>query len=564
MGLFLWPLSGEARSSFQGRWTTVVAAVVIVESGRPNESWRGTAWRSKLRGSDCALGSPSAAVVSQRLVGPAERTLVETTVREGEVLADKYRVERVLGAGGMGYVVACHHIHLQQKVALKFLHPNMLENEEIVGRFLREAQAAVQIKSEHVARVSDVGTLANGVPYMVMEFLEGTDLKHALEAKGHLPVAEAVDYLLQACEALAEAHVLGIVHRDLKPDNLFLTRKADGRASIKVLDFGISKANLASSGASKLTGTSAMLGTPYYMAPEQLTSTRSVDARADIWSLGVVLYELISGTLPFQGETLADLCIRIVQSQPIPLPSLDPVVPVALWNVVARCLEKNFEARYPNVAELCLALVPFGSARAQLSADTISRIIPTQSGVLIPSVIPSAPFPTKARTGTIDANQSSVATGNSAWGRTSATTSPKPIRAALLVGGLASLTVLGAAGWLFASRSSDARLTANSAAGPTSSALIVAAPAANPVPISSNGEHVLVNPAPVTATSPSGPVGSVTSPQPRAPSPAGGPTPGARPSRSAAPEPQKRQGAHRTDPTVSVKPSTENLIEDRR
>jgi eukaryotic-like serine/threonine-protein kinase len=490
---------------------------------------------------------------------------VETAVREGEVLADKYRVERVLGAGGMGYVVACHHIHLQQKVALKFLHPNMLENEEIVGRFLREAQAAVQIKSEHVARVSDVGTLANGVPYMVMEFLEGTDLKHALQAKGQLPVAEAVDYVLQACEALAEAHVLGIVHRDLKPDNLFLTHKADGRPSVKVLDFGISKANLASSGASKLTGTSAMLGTPYYMAPEQLTSTRSVDARADIWSLGVVLYELISGTLPFQGETLADLCIRIVQSQPIPLPSLDPVVPAALWNVIARCLEKSYEARYPNVAELALALVPFGTARAQFSADTISRIIPTQSGVLIPSVIPSAPLAAKARTGTIDANQTSVVTGHSAWGRTSATSGPKPLTAALLIGGLGGLTLLGAAGWFFAFRSGDARAVSSSAAGLTSSAPMVATPAANPLPRPANSGQVVVNPSPVAATSPSGPVADAIAPATRALSSATRePAKGARPSRSAGPEPQKRQPGRPTEPGASVKANAENLIEDRR
>src|SRR5512146_2483854 len=204
-------------------------------------------------------------------------------VREGDVLAGKYRIDKILGAGGMGVVVAAHHLHLDEKVAIKFLLFEALKNAEVVARFAREARAAVKIKSEHVARVSDVGTLENGSPYMVMEYLEGDDLSHLLAARGRFAVGEAIDFVLQACEAIAEAHVLGIVHRDLKPANLFCIRRADGRLSVKVLDFGISKMNTVGAGGAasstggrdqSMTRTSAIMGSPLYMSPEQLQSSK--------------------------------------------------------------------------------------------------------------------------------------------------------------------------------------------------------------------------------------------------------------------------------------------------
>src|SRR6202167_5914469 len=188
-------------------------------------------------------------------------------VREGDILAGKYRVERVLGIGGMGVVVAAHHIQLDEKVALKFLLPDALHNSDAVARFAREARAAVKIKSEHVARVSDVGTLPNGAPYMVMEYLDGVDLAAWLHERGTLPIEQAVDFVLQACEAIAEAHALGIVHRDLKPANLFCIRRADGNLSIKVLDFGISKVTTPGAPAHgvDMTRTNALVGSPLYM-----------------------------------------------------------------------------------------------------------------------------------------------------------------------------------------------------------------------------------------------------------------------------------------------------------
>ena len=223
----------------------------------------------------------------------AEPTLELSPVKLGEMLAGKYRVERVLGAGGMGVVVLARHVQLDQLVALKFLLAQSLTNPKVVARFEREARAVVKLKSEHVARVLDVGTMEAGAPYIVMEYLEGEDLSQTVERRGPLPVAEAVDYLLQACEALAEAHGMGIVHRDLKPGNLFLTRRVDGKSLVKVLDFGISKLEGGREDLA-LTQPAEVVGSPKYMSPEQLRASRLADARSDIWSLGVILYELIT------------------------------------------------------------------------------------------------------------------------------------------------------------------------------------------------------------------------------------------------------------------------------
>jgi len=203
------------------------------------------------------------------LIGPPDTA---AGVRPGDVLVGKYRVERVLGAGGMGVVVAAHHIQLDEKVALKFLLPEALQNHEAIGRFVREARAAVKIKGEHVARVSDVGQLENGAPYIVMEYLDGIDLAAWLKQRGALPTELAVDFVLQTCEAIAEAHLLGIVHRDLKPANLFCVQRADGQLIIKVLDFGISKVTTPGAVGHEMTRTNAMVGSPYYMSPEQMQS----------------------------------------------------------------------------------------------------------------------------------------------------------------------------------------------------------------------------------------------------------------------------------------------------
>ncbi len=273
----------------------------------------------------------------------------------------------------MGVVVAATHLQLDEKVALKFLLPEALQNQEAVRRFEREARAAVKIKSEHVARVTDVGTLDTGAPYMVMEFLNGMDLGDYLEKTGPLPFHEAADYLLQACEAIAEAHALGIVHRDLKPANLFRIIRSDGTPSVKVLDFGISKVTTGSD--ASMTQTSSMMGSPYYMSPEQMTSAKSVDERTDIWALGIILHELLSGRVPYQGETIPEICVQVLQNPPPRLTELRPGAPVDLERIIDKALAKNRDERYQSVADFAADISAYASAPAVHSVERISKVL---------------------------------------------------------------------------------------------------------------------------------------------------------------------------------------------
>jgi serine/threonine-protein kinase len=288
----------------------------------------------------------------------------------GTLLADKYRVDRVIGRGGMGMVIGATHLHLQQPVALKFLLPELVGNPSLVERFVREARASAQLRSEHVCRVADVGTFQNGVPYIVMELLEGSDLASLLQQRGPLPVQQAADYVLQACAGIAEAHALGIVHRDLKPANLFLTRRPDGTPLIKVLDFGIAKAQ--GDRNFSLTQTSAVLGSPGYMSPEQLRSTRDVDARSDVWAIGVILYELVSGRPPFTGETITELALHIAMDPPPPLVGR---LPQGFDLVVNRCLAKDPGQRYPDLANLAHALAVYAGPSGWDIANAVSRML---------------------------------------------------------------------------------------------------------------------------------------------------------------------------------------------
>jgi serine/threonine-protein kinase len=326
--------------------------------------------------------------------------MTASPVHEGEILAGKYRVDRVLGEGGMGVVVAARHLSLDEPVAIKFLLPEVMQNAEAVERFQREARAAIKIKSEHVVRVMDVGTLETGAPYMVMELLQGSDLSNLLGARGPLPVPEACDFVLQGCEAIADAHALGIVHRDLKPANLFLTHRTDGSTCMKVLDFGISKTT--SPGQMSMTKTTAVMGSPLYMSPEQMASSRNVDMRADIWSIGAILYELLTARPPFMGDTLPEVCSAIIQGTPPPMREVRPDVPEKLEHVILKCMAKDRAQRWQNVAELAAALVEFAPRGARLSAERIARVIgaaglsasaialPPSSGSIVPAQ-PGAP-----------------------------------------------------------------------------------------------------------------------------------------------------------------------------
>jgi serine/threonine protein kinase len=307
-------------------------------------------------------------------------------VQPGDILAEKFRVERVLGQGGMGVVVLAEHIELRERVAIKFLLETPGDNAELAERFIREARAAVRIKSEHVVRVVDVGRLPTGAPYMVMEYLEGEDLSQRL-LSGAVPIEDAVDYVIQACEAMHAAHRLGIVHRDLKPANLFLTERPDGSSLIKVLDFGISKVKTHDASQMSLTHTQAMMGSPLYMSPEQMRSSKDVSPSADIWSLGVILHELISGDVPFTGSTFPEVLVQVMSDAPARLRSLRAEVPEGLEAVVLRCLEKDPADRYSSVAGLGVALSPYASSR------TLGLQARLRSSATHPPVAPLAPSP---------------------------------------------------------------------------------------------------------------------------------------------------------------------------
>ena len=290
-------------------------------------------------------------------------SLMTSPVSPGDVIDGNYVIERLLGQGGMGAVFVAREERLGRSVAIKVLLNDVAKNPEAVTRFEREARSAAALQSDHVTRVLSVGHLASGAPYIVMELLEGEDLAGALKRRGPLPFQEVVGFMAHACEALAEAHSLGIVHRDLKPANIFLARRPSGAPRVKVLDFGISKA-IAAASSKALTSTTALMGTPLYMSPEQLREARNVDGRADVWALGVVMYELLAGELPFKSEALAELCVLIMTTAPAPLSSRRPGIPPALEAIVHRCLEKDPAARFASANDLMAALSSVGSLLA--------------------------------------------------------------------------------------------------------------------------------------------------------------------------------------------------------
>jgi serine/threonine-protein kinase len=314
--------------------------------------------------------------------------------RPGEVLAGKFQVESVLGVGGMGGVFAARDLQLHRRVAVKVMLPHLTENPEFASRFLREAKAASGLESEHVARVFDVGHFADGSPYMVMELLEGKDLDDLVRARGPLPIPEAVRYVLEACDAIAEAHRRGVVHRDLKPSNLFLAEQPGHAPMIKVLDFGISKSTKLDGGGGggpgeqqTLTATDSTLGSPHYMSPEQLRSAKKVDLRTDIWSLGVILHKLLTGHLAFESDSIGAHLAMIVADPPTPLRQRRPDAPVALENVILRCLQKDLLVRFQNIGQLVVALAPFAPADAAGLVDRIVSLVGREA-----STAPLPPF----------------------------------------------------------------------------------------------------------------------------------------------------------------------------
>jgi len=303
-------------------------------------------------------------------------------VRAGDVIADKYLVVRIIASGGMGVVVAARHRQLQRSVAIKFLRADIVARGGMLARFEREARIIAGLTSEHVAKVFDVGRLPSGEPYMVMELLDGETLGERMHRAGRLPAGEAVSYILEACDGLAEAHSAGVIHRDLKPDNLFICKRKDDSESVKLIDFGISKGG--GEAETKITHATDVVGTPAYMAPEQFETPGSVDARADVWSLGVVLYEALSGKRPFIGNSVLQLVSAVVQSEPTPLRDYAPEISVALAEVVDGCLKKDRDLRYESIYALAQALTPFSTGGMNVTRlsriEKVSRLLsmPTQ------------------------------------------------------------------------------------------------------------------------------------------------------------------------------------------
>ncbi len=398
---------------------------------------------------------------------PLAPDLAGIGVSPGDVLAGKYRVERVIGHGGMGIVVAAQHLVLDERVAIKLLLPEALSNTEAVARFVREAKAAVRIRSEHVARVSDVGYLDSGAPYIVMEYLEGIDLSAWLKRSGPLAVEQAVDFVLQACEAIADAHALGIVHRDLKPANLFWTQRSDGQPCIKVLDFGISKL-LTPGGVSDMTKTTSIIGSPFYMSPEQMHRSRDVDVRTDIWSLGVILFELLARRPPFGGESISELAINVATVPSQPIRQLRPDVPPGLEHAIATSLEKSRERRFQTIADFAIALGEFGSPPARMSVE---RVV----GTLRQAGFSTTPPPLASSASGPAALGPSTST---AWGQTQRASS----RRAAFVGVSVGIVLVLAAGGLVASRMISPRVPVVPA--DTVAPVEPAAPQASIVPLS--------------------------------------------------------------------------------
>ncbi len=456
-------------------------------------------------------------------------------VKAGDIVGGKYTIEALLGAGGMGAVFLASHAQLRRHVAIKFLLSEAMSNPDAFARFEREAHAAAALQSDHVTRVLDMGALPSGTPYIVMEYLEGEDLAARLVAQRQLPVEQAVAYILEACDALSEAHALGIVHRDLKPANLFLAHRPNGATRVKVLDFGISKMRIEGKPLS-LTGTGAIMGSPLYMSPEQLRGSGKVDERSDIWALGVVLYELLAGDPPFMAEAFPEQCALILTA---PVPALlakRAGVPARLEAVILRCLAKPPSERFSTVGELAAALfaavpnLPLGPTSGLVSSRPPPNFLSADATERMPAI------PERPTGGNRYGNVTAIPVSNSEG-------PPVHSRRALGVGVALAACALGAvlgAGFVLRPHSQLGLVTSP------------AAPIAAPVPSASAGE----------ADPPRPPALPLIPPPPPLPSPpppaepaltAATPSPPATPTHHAAPStPAPRPKSHAAAPIATT------------
>jgi serine/threonine-protein kinase len=455
---------------------------------------------------------------------------VSEAVAIGTVLDGKYRVESELGRGGMAVVFAARHVTLGHAVAIKVLRPGADRSPEQAQRVVREARAAAGLASENATRVFDVGALDSGEPYMVMERLVGVDLARLALDRGPLPVEEVAGYLVQACDAIMEAHARGIVHRDLKPSNLFLTTRRDGTALVKLMDFGISKVVSSAADEDALTGTHDSLGTPHYMSPEQLFRAREVDARADVWALGVILYRLLTAEHAFAGETTPAVHVAVASAPAPRLRDRRPDAPAELEQLVLDCLVKSRDARLPSVKTFARALLPYADPETRARYAHLGGDPSTESD------------PVAA----VDIQELGSADGETrdAWG-TAATRTTARVRWTLVAlggGGLAVAAVLG-----FGSLRAEPRATSS----PTSSAISSGATAAGVVDSAS---------APAAAATTGTAAGEVASapPPPSAPSTAGAASLGS------APRPVRSPPSRSLSPRLAAPPPRSDPYGQRR
>jgi Protein kinase domain len=442
--------------------------------------------------------------------------------RPGDTIAGKYVLERLLGQGGMGAVFAARHVKLSKAVAIKIMLADR-SNPEAAARFVNEGRAAANIQNDHVVRVDDVDE-EKGYAYMVLELLEGEDLGQLLdrELTKRLAPHLAVTYVMQALRGVAQAHAIGIVHRDLKPSNLFLAKRPDGPPIVKVLDFGISKSkgsSVLSASPSALTSTAAMLGSPLYMSPEQLRRSKSVDHHCDLWAMGVILYELMTGVLPFGGESLGELFAAILETPPTPLRERVDGVHPRLDAIVMRCLEKLPEHRFHSAGELAHALAPYGA--------------PVGSGDAIPVFVPPAPsgaMPVVGRTvalgaitpmpGLASAPMPVMQQSGSGWQHSSAhvAATPPKSKVPLVVGlGLGAMVLVGGGLIVFSVlRGHAAKADPGVATAPPSAASVPALPASAPV-ASASATVAVADPDPPASATASAPGAAGSAPVPTAP-----------------------------------------------
>lgn len=475
------------------------------------------------------------------------------TLSAGEVVSGKFRVERVLGEGGMALVYLATHLQLDERVALKFLRHDAQTRPDIVHRFQREARAAVKLKSEHVARVSDVGE-HNGVPYMVMEYLDGANLEELVQRHGRLPVEEAIDYVIQGCDGISEAHANHIVHRDLKPANLFAVDRGDGRRVVKVLDFGISKLALTGKVSDvDLSKTSSIVGSPLYMSPEQIRSSKDVDRRTDVWALGIVLFELITGKTPFQGDDFTSLMAEILEKPHLRMAELRPDVPLELDEILDRCLAKDVRRRYQTAAELAIALLPFTRSRRMAvvvqNAVTLTRSAGLDANLRFDSAAP----PAMERTSLPNQQPRTTGTPLEVTSNTHPDLRRQQGRKTVALVGLGLLCILGAVGLALGLRAN--KPTERSAAAAVSDPAAVNAPTAQASALGAvappgAAAGVISTPVPSSAVS------SLT------PLPSAAAAPGAANGAGLAARPGGRKSAPHAAPTPPSTPSTPQRTPD--